>query len=122
MGYFLRSYWYEKGIEYGNPFYNKRFRVNSPEASIHPDFMFRSEARENGMVQILIEEDLRKIENVFLYAELWGGHPDTENKRVSINGRNTYQIPEVRTADENCTHYGIEILLLGPALMIRKKS
>lgn len=104
MRYFLRPYWYERGIEYGNPFYNTRFRVNSPETSIHPDFMFRSEARENGMMQILIEEDLCKVERAFLYAELWGGHPGTENKRVSINGRSTYQIPEVGTADENCTH------------------
>ncbi len=104
MRSFLRSYWYEKGIEHGNPFYNKRFRVNSPEASIHPDFMFRSEARENGMMQILIDENLREVDRAFLYAELWGGHPGTENKRVSINGRNTYQIPETGTAYENCSH------------------
>ncbi|MEK7398444.1 MAG: hypothetical protein AAB116_16045 [Candidatus Poribacteria bacterium] len=104
MRCFLRSYWYEKGIEHGNPFYNSRFRVNSPEASIHPDFMFRDEAKENGMMQILIEENLCMLDKVILYAELWGGHPGTANKRVSINGRNIYQIPEVGTGGDNCTH------------------
>ncbi len=104
MGKFLRTYWYKQGIEYANPFFNSRFRVNSPEASLHPDFMYRSEARENGMMQILIDEDLKLLGEANLYLEIWGGHPGTANKRVTINGRSTYPIPEVGTADNNCTH------------------
>jgi len=103
-GKFIRTYWYEKGIEYGNPFYDSRFRVNSPEASVHPEFMYRNESRENGMMQILINEDLGQLDGAKLYLEIWGGHPGTANKRVTINGRSTYALPEVGTADNNCTH------------------
>ncbi len=103
-GRFVRSYWYERGIEHGNPKHNSRFRVNAPEASLHPSFMHRSETRGNGMMQILIEEDLSKLAGAELYLELWGGHPGTANKRLTINGRSTYPIPEVGTEEENCTH------------------
>lgn len=101
---FLRTYWYEKGIEHGNPKFNSRFRVNAPETSLNPSFMYRSEARENGMMLIPIEEDLAKLDKAELYLEIWGGHPGTANKRLTINGRSTYQLPEVGTADHNCTH------------------
>jgi hypothetical protein len=103
-GKFMRTYWYKQGIEHGNPFYNSRFRVNSPEASVHPEFMYRSEARENGMMQVLINEDLQQLDGAKLYLETWGGHPGTANKRVMINGRSLYPLPEVGTADGNCTH------------------
>ena len=103
-GCFIREYWYERGIEHGNPFFNSRFRVNAPEASIHPDFMYRSEVRGNGMMVIFIDEDLALLDKTELYLEIWGGHPGTASKRVTINGRSTYPLPEVGTADENCTH------------------
>lgn len=102
--HFIRTYWYEKGIEHGNPKYNSRFRVNAPETSLNPSFMYRSEARENGMMLIPIEEDLAMLDEAILYLETWGGHPGTTNKRVTINGRITYMLPEVGTADNNCTH------------------
>lgn len=54
-GHFQRTVWYQPGIEHGNPKYNTRFRVNAPEASLHPDFMHRPEVRGNGMMQILME-------------------------------------------------------------------
>ena len=101
---FIRSYWYEPGIEQGNPVYNRRFRVNSPEASLHPEFMYRSEARENGMMQVRINEDLAQLAGAELYCEIWGGHPGTANKRVTINGRSTYALPEAGTAAGHCTH------------------
>jgi hypothetical protein len=103
-GRFIRSYWYEPGIEQGNPVYNTRFRVNSPEASLHPEFMVRSEARGNGMMQIRIDEDLAQLTGAELYCEIWGGHPGTANKRVTVNGRSTYALPEVGTAAGHCTH------------------
>src|SRR5690554_3311742 len=89
-GYFYRTYWFEQGIEHGNPSFNERFRVNAPEAGLHHLYAYRSETRGNGMMQILIDEDLRAIEGAELYLEIWGGHAGTANKRVTINGRNTY--------------------------------
>jgi|GEM_PF-4485086 len=51
---FWRLGWYEPGAEYGNPGFNKRFRVNSPETSLHPEFGSRTEARSSGMMQIFM--------------------------------------------------------------------
>lgn len=103
-GRFWRLWWYEPGAEHGNPGFNARFRVNSPETSLHPEFGSRSEARSSGMMQILMLEDPRAIEGVELYCELWGGHPGTANKRVTVNGRSTYPLPENGTAAGHCTH------------------
>jgi hypothetical protein len=104
QGQFIRTAWYARGLEHGNPYYNKRFRVNAPETSLTPEWMYRSEARENGMMLIHIEEDLALLESAELYAEIWGGHPGTANKRMSINGRSTYTLPEVGTSEGHCTH------------------
>ncbi len=103
-GQFVRTAWYKRGVEYGNPYFSERFRVNAPETSLTPEWMNRSEARENGMMLIRIEEDLALLETAELYAEIWGGHPGTENKRLSINGRSTYALPEVGTAVGHCTY------------------
>jgi len=104
QGRFWRLWWYEPGPEHGNPGFNSRFRVNSPQASLHPEFGSRSEARSSGMMQILMLEDPRLLEAVELYCELCGGHPGTANKRVAINGRSLYPIPENGTAAGHCTH------------------
>lgn len=103
-GAFYHTYWFEHGIEYGNPSFNNRFRVNSPDVVLHESFGKRSEVRGNGMMQIFIEEDLSLLDGAELYLEIWGGHPHTENKRVTINGRSTYTLPEVGTAAGHCTH------------------
>lgn len=103
-GRFWRLWWYEPGVENGNPGFNKRFRVNSPETSLHPEFGSRSEARSSGMLQILMLEDPRRLDAVELYCELWGGHPGTANRRVGINGRSLYPLPENGTAAGHCTH------------------
>ncbi|MCI0624536.1 MAG: hypothetical protein L0387_23300 [Acidobacteria bacterium] len=111
-GRFYRLYWYEKGLEHGNPHFNARVRVNDPEIALNPRFMYRAEPRGNGMIQIRIEEDLAQLAAAELYLELWGGHPGTANKRVTINGRSQYSIPENGTSDSNCTH-------LYPALSLK---
>jgi hypothetical protein len=103
-GTFYHAYWYEAGVEHGNPKFNSRFRVNSPSVVLHPEFGKRVEAKANGMMQIFIDEDLSLIDGAELYMEIWGGHPHTENKRITINGRSTYYLPEVGTASGNCTH------------------
>jgi hypothetical protein len=105
VGQFWRIHWYERGIEYANPAYDARFRVNSPEVVLHPAFGKRVEARENGMMLILAEEDLSLLTAAEFYLEAWGGHPGTANKRVTVNGRSTYFLPRVGTEEMNCTYY-----------------
>lgn len=104
-GRFLRLYWFEHGKKHGNPSseHNRRFRVNAPEVSTHPTFAVRPEARGSGMMQILMEEDLRLLAGAELYLELWGGHPGTANRRVTFNGRSTYPI-DIAGGDKHCTH------------------
>jgi hypothetical protein len=103
-GQFFRTYWYQRGVEFGNPKYDNRFRVNSPDVVLHPTYGQRVEVRENGMMLIPITEDLRQIYRAELYLELWGGHPGTANKRVTVNGRSTYSIQDVGTYNKHCTH------------------
>lgn len=103
-GRFWRLHWFEPGPEHGNFMANPRFRVNSPEAVLHKSFGLRSEARSSGMLQIRMPEDLFLLDAAELYLELWGGHPGTARKRVTINGRTTYDIPETGTAQKHCTH------------------
>ncbi|MFN7926389.1 MAG: hypothetical protein U0Y68_00300 [Blastocatellia bacterium] len=93
-GQFWRTYWYQRGAEFGNPGYAQRFSVNSPEAALNAQLSQRAEVRENGMMLIPIQEDLRQIYRAELYLETWGGNPGTANKRVTINGRSTYPIQE----------------------------
>lgn len=102
---FERLYRYQAGNEHANPsFNNRQLRVNGAEVSTHPRFASRNEPRSSGMARIKIEEDLRKIRRADLDLEIWGGHPGTENKRVTVNGRSTYLFPEVGSAKHNCTH------------------
>jgi hypothetical protein len=104
-GRFQRWYWYEPGLEHGNPVVNSRFRVNAPDVVAHPQWATRQEVRGNGMMQILMEEDLRWLTGAELYLELWGGHPGSANKRVTPNGRATYFLPKVGSEAENCAYY-----------------
>jgi hypothetical protein len=103
-GRFWRLHWFEPGPEHGNFMANARFRVNSPEAVLHPSYGRRPEVRSSGMLQIHAPEDLFQLDAAELYLELWGGHPGTARKRVTLNGRTTYDIPETGTAARNCTH------------------
>jgi CubicO group peptidase (beta-lactamase class C family) len=102
---FSKIYWYQPGIESGNPVFNSRnLRVSSPGASVHPRYAERVEPRSSGTATILIEEDLRETRRAEIYCELWGGHPGTANKRLTINGRSSYGFPDVGSHDEQCTH------------------
>ena len=102
---FSRLYEYKPGDEQANPHFNGRqLRVNAAEVSTHPEFASRSEPRSSGMARIRVDEDLRKIRRADLDLEIWGGHPGTANKRVTINGRSTHLLPDVGTAAHNCTH------------------
>lgn len=104
-GVFWRWHWYQRGLTNANPAYDRRFRVNAPETSLHPGFGRRVEARENGMMQIEVNEDLFVLEAAEFYCELWGGHPGTANKRITINGRSSYILPRVGTEEGHCTYF-----------------
>src|SRR5262245_12767458 len=104
-GSFWRFHWYERGLTNGNPAYERRFRINSPEAVLHPAFGKRIEARENGLMLIHAEEDLFQITGAEFYAEMWGGHPGTANKRFTVNGRSTYYLLRVGAEEGHCTYY-----------------
>lgn len=104
QGQFWRLHWYERGLTNANPAYEARFRVNSPEVVLHPQFGRRVEARENGLMLIRAEEDLFQLTGAELYLEMWGGHPGTANKRVTVNGRGTYLLPRVGTEEGHCTY------------------
>lgn len=126
-GRFLREYWYEPGIEHGNPRFDGRFRVNAPEVVLDPRFMHRSEVRENGLMVILVEEDLASLEGAELSLEVWGGHPKSGEKRVTVNGCSTHVLPDVGTA-HSCTHSYptvplkiTDLVLPGPALVVRSR-
>ncbi len=102
-GRFVRSYWFERGIEHANPKPARPIRVNSPE-SVVGRFADRPEVRDNGLAMILVEEDLTQLAGAELYAEIWGGHPGTAGKRVSINGRGGYELPDDGVAAGHCAH------------------
>lgn len=104
-GQFWRLHWYERGLTNANFAYERRLRVNSPEVVLHPQFGKRIEARENGLLLIKAEDDLFQLTGAELYVEMWGGHPGTANKRVTVNGRSTYLLPRVGTEDGHCTYF-----------------
>jgi hypothetical protein len=51
-----------------------------------------------------VDDDLRHVTRAWLCLELWGGHPGVANKRVTVNDRTTYTLPEVGAAGNNCTY------------------
>lgn len=105
QGRFWRHHWYKRGVEHGNPGKPlSTLRVSSPDISLHPTFGRRSEARDNGLMVIEAREDLFRLTKAELYLELWGGHPGSENKRVSVNGRSLYHLPRVGTEEGHCTY------------------
>ncbi|NWG14855.1 MAG: hypothetical protein HXY20_15125 [Acidobacteria bacterium] len=78
--------------------------MNSPEAALLPAFKDRSDVKGNGLMLILTEDDLSQILSSYLYLETWCGHRGTSNKRVTVEGRSQYSLPEVGTAAGHCTH------------------
>src|SRR6187200_1739911 len=84
-GRFVREHWAEFGMENANPMSNRRFRVNAPEVVLHKEFGSRSETKSSGCLQLLMNEDPRLLSGAELYLELWGGHPGTASRRVTLN-------------------------------------
>jgi hypothetical protein len=81
----------------------RQFRVNSPDAAQGP-YSDRWEAQQDGRMVLRVDDDLRNVARAWLCLELWGGHPGVAAKRVTVNGRTTYALPEVGAAEGHCTY------------------
>ena len=101
---FWIEHWFVRTLEQGNPPVSARFRVNDTFAAFRKGAKDRKEVRSNGMMQIPANVDVTAVRGAELYLEMWGGHAGTANKRVTINGRSTYAIPENGAAVRQCTH------------------
>lgn len=103
-GQFWRTHWYDRDAFAPRLGFTRRARINAANAVLDPRWGVRTETRENGLLLIESEEDLFQVEAAELYAELWGGHPGTANKRVTINGRHTYTLNRTGTEAAHCTY------------------
>lgn len=101
---FWREHWFVRELEHGNPPVGSRFRVNDPFAAFQKSFKDRKEVFANGMMQIRSVTDVTTVRAVELYLEVWGGHVGTASKRVTVNGRSTYELPDDGTAGNACAH------------------
>ena len=101
---FWLEHWFVRDLEHGNPPVSARFRVNDPFAAFHKSFKDRKEVFSNGMMQIQTAVDVTTVRAAELYLETWGGHAGTANKRVTVNGRSTYLLPEDGTGNHACAH------------------
>lgn len=102
-GKFYRQYWAEFDESVSNH-RDGRWRVNDPQLALHEGFGKRDEALANGLVLLNAPEFLFDLESAELYLEMWGGHPHTMNKRVSVNGKGIYSIPDYGTSENHCVY------------------
>lgn len=98
-----------------------RLRVNDPHTSLDPLYGGRPEAGAPGIAFIDLDADIFDILEARLRLELWGGHPGTAAKRVTVNGRGNYYLPETGTALGHCTYSDISIPL-SPGDLIRGRN
>lgn len=83
---------------------NKRLRVNDTDASLDHKYGSRGEVQSNGLMLIRMPENCFYIDKTELLLELWGGHPGTEQKRFSLNGKMSYDLPEHGTQIGHCVY------------------
>jgi len=100
---FFRNYWATYDAELTN-YQERRWRVNDTQMSLNPKYGDRAEAHANGLMTLKLPENLRTLREVELYLELWGGHPHTANKRLTLNGKGSYDLPEVGAAQGHCVY------------------
>lgn len=106
-GRFSLHHQFQMGDEHGNSNYiegKDLFRVNSPGASMDETFQDRNEIRFNGLMMIRTDLEVPSLAEAAVDLEVWGGHPGTFNKRMIVNGRSTYPLPEIGSKKSNCTH------------------
>ena len=115
-GTFYRQYWAEFDENISNH-KDGRWRVNDPELALHETFGKRPEALANGLVLINAPEFLFDLASAELYLEMWGGHPHTTDKRVTINGKATFTIPDYGTSEGHCV-YAYPTISVEPSFLV----
>lgn len=98
-----------------------RLRVNDSHISLDPRFGGRPEAGAPGIAFIDLDTDIFDIMEAHLRLELWGGHPGTAAKRVTVNGRGCYYLPETGTALGHCTYSDL-LVPIATADLIRGRN
>ncbi|NEW84912.1 MAG: hypothetical protein GZ094_21445 [Mariniphaga sp.] len=75
---------------------SERLRAQDATISVHPVFSKSHiiETQMNGLQLITVNEVILDVKRTEIVFEMWGGHPLSENKRFTINGRGTYHLPE----------------------------
>ena len=116
QGRFYHEYWaeFDKAISNHK---DGRWRVNDPQLALHEGFGKRDEALANGLMLINVPEFLFDLKHTELYLELWGGHPHTANKRVTVNGKGVYSIPDNGTSKGHCV-YSYPVIDLEPSHLV----
>ncbi|MBN1466835.1 hypothetical protein JXA02_13860 [candidate division KSB1 bacterium] len=115
-GTFYRQYWAEFDEKISNH-RDGRWRVNDPEIATDDTFGKRSETLANGLVLLNTPENIFDLEKGVLYLEMWGGHPHTTNKRVTVNGKGVYIIPDHGTSQGHCV-YSYPSIEIKPAHLV----
>lgn len=100
---FFREHWARFDPNVSN-YKEPRWRINDQQISLDPRFGKRWEARANGLILVEVPEYLFTLDGAELYIELWGGHAKLENKRFTLNGRDTYPLPCDGTEKGHCTY------------------
>lgn len=103
---FYKEYWAVFDCKISNQTAGRNhWRVNDLEISLHPQWGKRWETQANGLMLINIDEpDLTALRDIHLYMELWGGHPHTGKKQVTLNGKGTYTLPDSGTEAGHCIY------------------
>jgi hypothetical protein len=102
---FFREHWAVFDKIANNNLNDTRWRVNDAQLSLHSEYGHRTEALANGLMLINVPEDLFALADADLYLEVWGGHPQTANKRFILNGKETYFLPNEGTEADNCAYF-----------------
>ncbi len=117
---FYREFWAKQDINISN-LDGRRWRVNDDEIALHQRFSVWKEVASNGLMLINAPEQLLSLEKAELYLEMWGGHPKTTNKRVSVNGKATYQLPDYGSTEGHCV-YAYPVIDIEPAHLVNGRN
>ena len=105
---FFKEFWAEFDVNLNN-WGDGRWRVCDDLTGLEEWFLKRGEGNANGLVLINTDIDVFDLKDAVLYMELWGGHPGTNKKRVSINGRGIYDINDPLTEEGYCNYTFYEL-------------
>jgi hypothetical protein len=102
---FYRQHWVEyEGRINNNKQQGERTRVNDRGMSTQKSWYTRFESQVNGLAIIGIPDTILHLERAELFAEMWGGHPKTANKRFQVNGGRVYPLPSEQTEAGFCEY------------------